>query len=439
MVATSAHHIVRVTVRVDVVSFHRDVDLTLPTSSTLGEVLPELARLVELPAVHRPWQATTAAGTPLDMHTPLYQLRLRDGSVLVLRPLEPVSPPVVRDAAESLAAAAGEEQRMSGLDTAASAAGCVALAAVTVPFAPGAAALTVAAVPLLFLGVAAHSRALYLLGILSSTAACAAWVAGPASTWAGPTDPALGALAGAGVLALLAGSGAALRLLDTTVTAILLTAGALACLTAAGAWLPARQAPAAVAVLGALLALAAAPGTATRVAGLRVPRIPTAGEEFSLSDGYQPDVDDRARQARSVAAGMTTGAGVAAVPALLVLGWWSGPWPMALCACSLGAVTFHAARLHYRLPRTALTAVALAAVVACGVAGGRMVPVHPAALAVAVVFGLAAASAVLWVPRIPDLEPTTVVWFERAEAVALIASLPVAVHVAGMFTLARGL
>ena len=60
MVATSAHHVVRVTVRVSVVAFHRDIDVTLPTSSTLAEVLPELARLVELPEVHRPWQATTA-------------------------------------------------------------------------------------------------------------------------------------------------------------------------------------------------------------------------------------------------------------------------------------------------------------------------------------------------------------------------------------------
>ena len=76
MVATSAHHIVRVTVRVSVVAFHRDIDVTLPTSSTLAEVLPELARLVELPEVHRPWEATTAAGAPLGLlHLGLYAYR----------------------------------------------------------------------------------------------------------------------------------------------------------------------------------------------------------------------------------------------------------------------------------------------------------------------------------------------------------------------------
>mgnify|MGYP002719820568 CR=1 FL=1 len=91
MVATSAHHIVRVTVRISVVAFHRDIDVTLPTSSTLAEVLPELARLVELPEVHRPWQATTAGGAVLDMHTPLYALKLHDGATVSLHPQEPLS------------------------------------------------------------------------------------------------------------------------------------------------------------------------------------------------------------------------------------------------------------------------------------------------------------------------------------------------------------
>ena len=96
LVATSAHHIVRVTVRVSVAAFHRDIDVTLPTSSTFAEVLPELARLVELPQIHRPWEISTAGGRPLDMHTPLYALKLHDGAVIALRPKEPIAPPVVR-------------------------------------------------------------------------------------------------------------------------------------------------------------------------------------------------------------------------------------------------------------------------------------------------------------------------------------------------------
>ena len=39
----------------------------------------------------------------------------------------------------------------------------------------------------------------------------------------------------------------------------------------------------------------------------------------------------------------------------------------------------------------------------------------------------------------PDVEPTTVVWFERAEIAATIAVIPLAVHLTGLFGLIRGL
>ncbi|HHU68445.1 MAG TPA: hypothetical protein GXZ33_11505 [Corynebacterium sp.] len=51
----------------------------------------------------------------------------------------------------------------------------------------------------------------------------------------------------------------------------------------------------------------------------------------------------------------------------------------------------------------------------------------------------AALTAPLWVPRVPEVEPTTVVWWERAESLALAASLPLAAHLAGLFVLIRGL
>lgn len=131
MVATSAHHIVRVTVRIDVASFHRDIDLTLPTSSTFAEILPELARLVDLPPLSRPWEVTTVAGALLDQHRPLYQQRLSDGHIIVLRPREPVPPPVVRDAAESLAAASADDRAPQGLDIVAAAVGAAVIGLLT--------------------------------------------------------------------------------------------------------------------------------------------------------------------------------------------------------------------------------------------------------------------------------------------------------------------
>ena len=38
-----------------------------------------------------------------------------------------------------------------------------------------------------------------------------------------------------------------------------------------------------------------------------------------------------------------------------------------------------------------------------------------------------------------DLEPTTVVWFERAEIAATIAVIPLAVHLTGLFDMIRGI
>ena len=50
-----------------------------------------------------------------------------------------------------------------------------------------------------------------------------------------------------------------------------------------------------------------------------------------------------------------------------------------------------------------------------------------------------AACAMLWARRIPELEPTTVVWFERAEAAAIIAVIPLSVALTGLFSLIRAL
>ena len=52
---------------------------------------------------------------------------------------------------------------------------------------------------------------------------------------------------------------------------------------------------------------------------------------------------------------------------------------------------------------------------------------------------LAAAATVAWAPRVPDVEPTTIVWFERAEIAATIAVIPLAVHLTGLFDMIRGL
>lgn len=434
MVATSAHHIVRVTVRISVVAFHRDIDVTLPTSSTLSEVLPELARLVELPEVHRPWQATTAGGAVLDMHTPLYALKLHDGATVALRPQEPAPPPVVRDAADALAGAAESARQVRGLDAAATFAGLAAVLLLARVFAPW--PVVLGAVALLALTVASigRSRAAFAVVPLLAGLAAGAWVAG------GDGDPAslgLGALAGLIAAAVAVGVGVALGLAGAAQVAFTAAVCVLASAGAAGVWLPGPLAPPALTVLTGVLGVMATPGAATRAAGLTVPRVPTAGEEFDRSDDYQHDVDARSAAAAAIASAISAAIAACCVPALFWLGRAGGAWTFAFCLGVAAALVVYASRQHWSVPRACLTAVALSAVVAAAAAAAQTG--HPACIAVAALAALAAAATVAWAPRVPDVEPTTIVWFERAEIAATIAVIPLAVHLTGLFDMIRGL
>lgn len=439
MVATSAHHIVRVTVRVNAAAVHRDIDVTLPTSSTLAEILPEIAQLIELPEIDRPWSASTVVGAPLDMHTPLHKLSLFDGSVITLSPEEPPEPPVVRDAAESLSATARGVHDPRGLDVAASIAGVVGICFLTSVFVPWSAALLIGALVLAAVAIAAKSLWAFWLVPPAAAAAAFAWVAGPRDQWASATDPALGVLAGAATAAVAITAGLAFRLAGRTAGAFHLTCSALAALGALGAWLPAPLAPAALVVLAGVLAVMATPGVATRAAGLQIPRVPTAGEEFAGSDGYQPDVDARSAAAVKIADAMAAAVAVCTIPALGFAAWHGGEWVGAFSLATAGALVLHASRHHYPAARIALTLTALAALIGSAVAIARTPNVHPALVALCLLIMVGASCAMLWARRIPELEPTTVVWFERAEAAAIIAVIPLAVYLTGLFSLIRAL
>lgn len=425
----------RVTVRISVVAFRRDIDVTLPTSSTLSEVLPELARLVELPEVHRPWQATTAGGVLLDMHTPLYALKLHDGATISLHPQEPAPPPVVRDAADALAGAAESARQVRGLDAAATFAGLAAVLLLARVFAPWPVAL--GAVALLALAVASigRSRAAFAAVPLLAGLAAGAWVAGGGGADAASLG--LGALAGLTAAAVAVGVGVALGLAGAAQVAFTAAVCVLAGAGAAGVWLPGPLAPPALTVLTGMLGVMATPGAATRAAGLTVPRVPTAGEEFDRSDDYQHDVDTRSAAAATIASSISAAIAACCVPALWWLGRAGGAWTFAFCLGVAAALVVYASRQHWSVPRACLTAVALSAVIAAAAAAAQTG--HPACIAVAALAALAAAATVAWAPRVPDVEPTTIVWFERAEIAATIAVIPLAVHLTGLFDMIRGL
>lgn len=442
MVVASTHHVVRVTVRISAAPFYRSVDVSLPTSSTFDEVLPELARLIELPDTGRPWEFVTAAGAPLDPHVPLQNMRLRDGQVLALRPHEPVDPPVVRDAAESLAATAAETTH-SGIDTAATFAGTVAAGLLTAALTTPLVGAAVTALILLVVGAVSASHVVFPAAAVASGAVCGAWVTGiGGDTWSPTTDTAIGTMAGVAVAAALTAGGAVLRLSGPRVTTAIMTASALLTAGALAVWLPAPTAPAAAIVLTGIITVMLTPSFATRAAGLRIPRVPTAGQEFGIADDYQDDVDDRAAAARAITAGISLATAICVIPALVALARTGGGWVFALCLCASGALIVHASRHHDTAPRLSIGGTAVTSL-ACGISAvavsAHTAGAHPALLIAAGLAALAASSAVLWASRVPDLEPTTLVWLERAEAAAVIAVIPLAVQATGIFDLIRGL
>lgn len=434
---TAPTHVLRLTVRIHVGAFHREVDLSVPAGSTLADAVPEILDLCAAPQITRPWRATTAAGLPIEQSVALHHSPLDHGSILVLTPAEPVDAPIVRDSAEALVAELGDGRGAFGAAQLAAVAGVVSLVAVASLFLPLAGALAAGAGAAGAVVVWRRDAHLVALAAVIAVGAAAAAYVDPAF-WAGSGWAAAAGAAAATLAALL---GATLRAVGTRALAATLTAGLLLLLGAAAAllpWLPSPAAPAATVLLGCLALLSFGPGAAAKAAGLHVPALPTAGQDLTISDAAQPDVRHRARRAGRLTDGMAVGAATIAAPATLWAGWQGGLWPQLLCLTVAGAVLMHAARHRAPAPGWSLAAIGLSACVGVALAAVRG-DQHPAAVALAAVIALAALTSVLWAPRVRDLEPTTMAWWERAEFLAVLACLPIAVQVTGLFGVIRGL
>lgn len=431
----ATQHIYRVTIRIDLDDHHRSVDIALPASSTLTELVPELLTMCDIDEQVNLVEFTTVAGAVLHAHAPLHGLHLRDGDIIVMRSKSQVATPIVRDAAESLAARAHGEASTKGLDSLASVGGLIAA---------GVALAAVLPIPLALANIAALSA---LLAIFTRRQALSmtAIIAGGLSAGIFVNDGSLeesslswGLLAGIGtVLVLLLGAVFAGLASPRSTSAVV--AGAVVLGSGiVGLWLPGDAAPGAVSILIALLIVTAAPGIGTRISGLKIPRVPTAGEELPDANDQQADVDERAEQAKLIADGLILGLAIGMIPAYLILAWQGGPWPWALLMCTAGALAVHGSRHHFPVPRVALSAMVLLSMIAGAGALARSES-HPVLTAISIALFAIAVTCPLWARFVEELEPTTVVWFERAEQAAIIAVIPLAMHVAGLFSLIRGL
>lgn len=433
--SAAMHHVVRLTLRLDIGQHHSAIDVTLPSSSSLAEVLPELIDIIDAPPTSSPWQFTTVSGLPLDKYAPLHHADLADGSIVVMRPETAAEPPVVRDAAEALVAQAGASSRAPDVDHAAAlvmSLGLVALLATVIPLPI---ASGVSALLLTLLGIYTAGQGLIIAAVIGSGLASGLWV------WGGENNAPAIALASvvACVTSLVAtGCAAYFRLIGTRLTTTTATACLVIIAGCLGAWLPGESASAALSALVSLLIIMAVPGLATQLAGLSIPRVPTAGEPLPDAHDHQPDVDRRALAAHRISDGMYMGVTLGMVPGLVQFVLRGGEWTWLLCLCLAGAIVIHASRHVAPIARISLMTLAI---VAAGVGTVALTrdDVHPALLGAGILVALVAIAAPLWAGRVSQLEPTTVVWFERAEQAAIIAVIPLAIHVAGIFALIRGL
>lgn len=439
---------VRVTVRCHVGEFRKEADLALPVSSSFNELLAEVTDFIGAPSVTKPWRATTAGGRPVDQSAPLFATQLVDGSVVLLSPAEDTPAPVIRDSAEALVDSA----------TADAPRGIVQLWSVVALIATGAVggflsgqslALAVALAALIVTVGAAvlavWKRRLPLGWLIISSAAIAAGTAIAGNSAAGWTiqsarELSFGFYAAALMCAIVALGCHVLGIAHARTTSAAGVIAVMLFLTG----LSAPHSDGAI-IATAIAILASAPGLSTMFAGLRVPQLPTAGQDLAVSDELVDDVDERSAQAHFIYEGMCLGASAAAISAVGYLALTSANTPIIstlLCLMLCAAVVLHAGRHRHLMVQWSLTVLAacsgLSAPVVVAVADyyGQ---VHPLLWIAACLPLVAALLSPWWAPRISQASPTMVQWCERLEAAALVLCLPMAAHVAGLFDFIRGL
>ena len=182
-----------------------------------------------------------------------------------------------------------------------------------------------------------------------------------------------------------------------------------------------------------------------------MPQLPTAGQDLSISDEVPTDNALAARRAGQAYEGIAVGCAVAGIPALLLIALNANAAAtqgasQALCVSIAGGVIVHAARHARPIAAWALGIYGLAA--ACSAVAvplrewQRLSAPTTETWVLSVIAGLivvAMLSVPVWAGKLRQIEPTTIVWFERAEALALAACLPLAAHLAGLFEFIRGL
>lgn len=475
----SNNNAIRLTVRVEVGNHKQSADLVIPASSRLAEIIDEIIAITNAPQISSPWQAVTPAGQVIPLGASLAEAHFSHGDVLILRPKRATPAPVVRDAAECL-----EDLTTSvnpALGTAYLAAGVglcgCALIALAFPLPQGLIAplpLRLATVVLAALAMLLTTRRVVFLPVVALGAgvigACIVLGRGIIPSLAENTT-AVG-FAHSWALALLV---AAIAIsitcigLKSVITEPLLTTAlhtiAIGCVIAAigttayrpgvavsliPTWDWVVNAAAALVAVG-MIVIALAPTIAIKLARVQIPVLPTAGQDLEVSDVSMAEVPQQAERARRVLDGMLIGLAIVLCPAIVAIGIMAPhagfSFSLALSMCC--ALILHAHRHRVSFNTWAIWLIAMAAAAsACAAATWPYIYIHspalgqsphPALLIPTILVVAALLTSPAWAHRLTTLEPTTVVWIERAELLCIAACLPLALHLVGLFSLLRGI
>lgn len=435
----------------------RRADLLVPAGAPVAAVLPELIDVFGAgPAPGTSWRIRLPDGTVADPEASLAEAGACDGDRLaIVDDPGPAPPPMVVDVADVLADDApgvGVADAAVGLAVA-SAATVVAVVGV-LAMAPHDSVLASGVAGMLALAAGAGLRiALRRDGsaaaalLLGCQALAFAAIAGAAMTGIDARDAGADWRFTAGLvpgtlvasLALLV-----IRPARRDIFAAVTAAGAGGAALAVGAagfaaslsWFGELVPAAAVTMALSVIGLAAAPGIGVAAAGVRVPRIPAAGEPFPEDPDPDDPVDLVASRAGRLLDGIVAGAAVVLVAAAAPIATGApGGWPVGLLA-AVTVLCLIQSRGHARLIPSAALGCAGAALLA-GLAlaqweTGRW-PVSLVLLA-----PLLAATAIAALPS-TRVTPTMRRVLELVEAVTIAVSLPLAAVVAGVPDLAAGL
>lgn len=435
----------------------RRADLLVPADAPVATVLPELIDAFGAAAAPgASWRVRLPDGSVADPEIGLADAGVGDGDRLaVVDDPGPAPPPMVVDVADVLADDApgvGVADAMVGLMVAAAATvvavvGVLAMSphdAILAAGVAGALALAAAAglrIALRRGGTAATSLFLACQALVCAALGGAALTGIPAADAGADWRFTAGLVPGAVVasLALLV-----LRPARRDVSAALTAAGAGGATLALGAagfaaslhWFAEVRPAAALTVALAVIVLAAAPGIGVAAAGVRVPRIPAAGEPFPDDPDPDDPVDVIASRAGRLLDGMVAGAAIVLVAAAVPIAAGSpGGWALGLLA-AVTVLCLIQSRGHARLIPSAALACAGAALL-IGVASSQW-DAGRWPVALLVLAPLLAATALTAVPS-TRVTPTMRRVLELIEAVAIAVSLPLAAVVAGIPDLAAGL